>query len=120
MPHCGKTGSVVALVLLHGVDGIGHKKLGIKPVLLGHKQVPCVHQGRPAPQDLHHQLAGPRGEEEARAPPPEGVATEEVRVEASFPQDRLQSSRELGVVDEPLLAGVEGEGWSIWWCWDPL
>ena len=97
--------------LAHVIDGVGHEKLGLQPVLLGHEQVACIHQGRPSPQDLHHQLACPRREEEAGTTPTEGVAREEVRVEASFAQDQLQLGCELPIVDE--LASPVGEGWGV-------
>ena len=65
------------------------------------------------PQDLHHQLAGPHGEEKACPSPAEGVAREEVRVVASLVQTLLQLGCELPVVD--VLVGPLGEGWGIWW-----
>ena len=102
----------------HIIDGLGHEDLGLQPVLLGHEQVAGVHQGAPPPQDLHHQLAGPHREEEAGPSPAEGVAREEVRVEASLVQNLLQLGCELPVVD--VLVGPVGEGWGIWWGGDPL
>ena len=111
VPHYGIPGPAVPVVLLHGVDGIGHKQLSIQPVLLAHVEVPGIDHARPAPQDLHHKLGCPHGEEEAGAAPPEAVSAKQVRVEASFPKDCLQASGKLVVVDEPALA--VGEGWSV-------
>ena len=44
MPHYGMSGPALTVVLLHGVDGIGHKQLSIQPVLLAHVEVPGVHE----------------------------------------------------------------------------
>ena len=115
VPHCGKE---VSVLLDHGVDSTSHQKLGIKPVLLGHVQVPGVHKGRPSAQDLHHQLASTHREEEARPATAEGMAAEEVGVEASLLEGQLQQAGKLLVVD--VLVPAVREGWGIGWSRDPL